>query len=97
MCVQTQQLVTQFAGITAKEYFRASISFANAIEVILQVLRTLQRMVKRGFAYNYIKDNNVSVRDEENGPVATVIDLGSARRVGTGNIYSKTSHTENFP
>ena len=97
MCVKTRQLVTHCAGITAKEYFKWAISFADAVEVILQVSQTLQRMVQRGFAHNDIKSINICVFDEENGPAATVIDLGLASRLGTWNIYSKTSKWKKFP
>lgn len=86
-CVEARQLLLHYAGITVDKYFRKPISFANAIDVILQVSRTLQRMLIRGYVHNDIKNNNICVLNEEIGPVATVIDLGGARRVGIHGIF----------
>ena len=97
MCVHTRQLVSDYAGITIRNYFKEDISFADAVEVILQVSRALQRLSKNGFAHNDIKDDNVCVLDEEKGPVATVIDLGQATRIGGPGPYSYHSHPEHYP
>lgn len=54
-------------------------------------------MLGEGVAHNDIKANNICVRMESNGPVATLIDLGNVRRKGTRSFYISTEHTGRYP
>lgn len=97
MCVETRQLITRFAGVTADKYIETASSFADAVNISLQVSRTLQRINQRGFTHNDVKENNVCVSTQNGSPVATVIDVGLARRVGTQGIFGRTYDTEQYP
>ena len=98
VCVPTRQLISPFAGTTLNKYFgQTKPSFAQAINVFLQVSTTLQQMHDKGFSHNDIKDDNICVQVDTNGPKATIIDLGLARRDGTTHIFNYTSHTDSYP
>lgn len=63
VCVKTRQLVSHFAGQIAKDYFtNSSTSLPDSLSVIMQVARTLQRIHRKGYTHNDIKDNNVCVQ-----------------------------------
>ncbi|MPC53675.1 Dual specificity testis-specific protein kinase 2 [Portunus trituberculatus] len=100
VCIHTRELVTVYAGVTIEEYFSTSISFADAILVVLQTSKTIQVISEAGYSHNDIKRDNVCVdysRDKK-GPVATIIDLGLAARVGTWEIYKNNNcDPEDFP
>ncbi|XP_063863900.1 uncharacterized protein LOC135102549 [Scylla paramamosain] len=97
VCVSKRQMITGFAGTTLSKYFLTRPSFADAISVFLQISRTLQQMLDKGFSHNDIKGDNICVQVDSNAPKATIIDLGLARRVGTTEIYEYTSDTESYP
>ena len=98
VCVPTRQLITGFAGTTLNKYFRQTKpSFADAISVFLQISTTLQQMHDKGFSHNDIKDDNICVQVDSNGPKATIIDLGLAERDGATQIYQYTSDTDSYP
>ncbi|MPC46768.1 putative L-type lectin-domain containing receptor kinase V.2 [Portunus trituberculatus] len=87
VCVETRQLVTRFAGQTAEDYFHSGTCFTQALSVILQVARAVRSVNEAGYTHNDIKDNNVCVKECPNGPKATIIDLGLAKRVGSRGFY----------
>ena len=97
VCVETRQLISPFAGNTAKDYFRTCPSVPDSLSVFLQVSRTLRRITRNHFAHNDLKGNNICVRVEKSGPVATIIDLGLAKPVGTTRFYAQTPFTERYP
>ncbi|XP_050726497.1 uncharacterized protein LOC127003632 [Eriocheir sinensis] len=86
-CVETCQLVTHYAGHTADQYFQVCHPLADIASVFLQVTLALQEIIRKGFTHNDIKGSNVCVATPGTGPVATVIDLGLARRLGTRGLY----------
>ncbi|KAK8374087.1 hypothetical protein O3P69_015588 [Scylla paramamosain] len=99
VCVETRQLITPFAGVTLKDYMlNKAPSFADAVSVHLQMCRTLQRMHRQGYTHNDIKADNVCVSTQSGKPVATVIDVGLARPVGTKGLLSQAiPDTDKFP
>ncbi|XP_045130228.1 ribosomal protein S6 kinase 2 beta-like [Portunus trituberculatus] len=99
VCVESRQLVTPFAGITLSDYMLSEApTFADAVSVHLQTCRTLQRMHRQGFTHNDIKADNVCVSTQSGEPVATVIDVGLAKPVGTKGVLEKAiQDTENYP
>ena len=97
VCVHTRQIVTHFGGNTADQFFETKPSMADTSSVFLQITRTVQNMLEKGFAHNDIKGNNVCVQVENNVPKATVIDLGLARKVGTLEIYEEMPDTRKLP
>ncbi|KAK8405480.1 hypothetical protein O3P69_001809 [Scylla paramamosain] len=98
VCVPTRHFITRFAGITVPQYFvLTKPSFADAISVFLQIARTLQQMLEKGFAHNDIKGDSVCIQVDNNAPKVTITELGLARRVGTTRIYQHTSDTDMFP
>ncbi len=60
-------------------------SFAEAIEIFLQVGRALQHMHERGFVHADMKPNNIMVShgQDDDRPVAKIIDLGQSCPAGT--------------
>ena len=98
VCVPTRQTITGFAGMTLNKYFgQTKPLFSDAISVFLQISTALQQMHDKGFAHNDIKDDNICVQVDSNGPKATIIDLGLARRHGTTQFYQYTSDTDSYP
>uniref|UniRef100_A0A0P4VS24 Protein kinase domain-containing protein n=1 Tax=Scylla olivacea TaxID=85551 RepID=A0A0P4VS24_SCYOL len=99
VCVETRQLITPFAGVTLKDYMlRKAPSFGDAVSVHLQMCRTLQRMHRQGYTHNDIKADNVCVSTQSGKPVATVIDVGLARPVGSKGLLSQAiPDTDKFP
>lgn len=89
--------MTHYAGKTADQYFSWLRPLGDKVSVLLQVARALQALLQRGYTHNDLKGNNVCVARTRGGPVATVIDLGLARRVGTWALYRKTSHMSRHP
>lgn len=97
VCIETLQLVSQFAGSTAYKYFTTCTSFAEAVNIFLQVSQTLIGMNREGFAHNDIKYNNICVSVKDSGPVATVIDVGMSRPVGSEWFFPTPRYVELFP
>ena len=97
VCVKTRQIITEFGGSTAERYFSTKPHFADTISVFLKISRILQRILRKGFAHNDIKGDNVCVQTDNNVQEVTLIDLGLARRVGTLKIYAETPNTSKFP
>uniref|UniRef100_A0A0P4VPY9 Protein kinase domain-containing protein n=1 Tax=Scylla olivacea TaxID=85551 RepID=A0A0P4VPY9_SCYOL len=88
VCVETCQMVTCFAGQIAKDFLLSPVTqFKDAVSVCLQVARTLRKIHLRGVAHNDIKGNNVCVKVSDQGPIATIIDFGLARTIGTRSVY----------
>ncbi|MPC42378.1 Dual specificity testis-specific protein kinase 1 [Portunus trituberculatus] len=97
VCVHTRQIVTHFGGTTVDQFFETKPSLADTYSVFLQLARTLQNMLEKGFAHNDIKGNNVCVQVENDVPNVTIIDLGLARKVGTLEIYEEMPDTRKLP
>ncbi|KAK8373556.1 hypothetical protein O3P69_016123 [Scylla paramamosain] len=88
VCVETCQMVTCFAGQIAKDFLLSPVTqFKDAVSVCLQVARTLRKIHLRGVAHNDIKGNNVCFKVSDQGPIATIIDFGLARTIGTRSVY----------
>lgn len=94
VCVKTRQLVSHFAGKTLKYYSTERTPLLDSLSVIKQVAETLQRIHLKGYTHNDIKGNNVCVQRNRSGLVATIIDLGMARPMGTKCVYKRTTNTE---
>ncbi|MPC72981.1 Tyrosine-protein kinase SYK [Portunus trituberculatus] len=98
VCVHTRQMISHFAGITAKRYFKRNApSLADTLSVFGQVSRTLQHVLDKGLTHNDLKSDNVCVQADTDVPEATIIDFGLARRVGTLLIYEKCSDSKRLP
>ena len=78
VCVDTCEMISHFAGITAETYFENLISLDDAATIFLQVTQTLQCISERGFAHNDLHPGNICVSNGGSGPVATIIDFGLA-------------------
>lgn len=91
VCVDTYQLVTHFAGDTANDYFEVCRSPADTASVFLQVARALQQINRKGFTHNDLKGSNVCIAATSTGPVATIIDVGLATRVGARDLHGSES------
>ncbi|MPC80572.1 Dual specificity testis-specific protein kinase 2 [Portunus trituberculatus] len=88
VCVETCQMVTCCAGQIAKDFLASPLTrFKDAVSVCLQVARTLRKIHLRGVAHNDIKANNVCVKLSDQGPIATIIDFGLARTIGSPSVY----------
>lgn len=72
-------------------------SFANCVSIFLQISKALRRLVKKGFTHNDLKEDNVCVSVKGSRPVATIIDLGLARPLGTLKIYRQRSNPALLP
>ena len=92
VCVDTCQLLTYFAGDTAIRYFEKDVPFVDAATVFLQIARTLKGITTRGFTHNDLKHDNVCVSDGGNSLVATIIDLGLMKPIGTECVTRKKRH-----
>ncbi|XP_050718003.1 uncharacterized protein LOC126999449 [Eriocheir sinensis] len=94
-CVQTNQLVSLFAGESLYKYFGAKPRrpAAAALGVFQQAARTLQAMGEAGYAHNDVNPGNACARDQEGrgGPEVTVIDVGMASPVGSGGHFRQVS------
>uniref|UniRef100_A0A0P4VSW4 Protein kinase domain-containing protein n=1 Tax=Scylla olivacea TaxID=85551 RepID=A0A0P4VSW4_SCYOL len=97
VCVETSQLLTCYAGYTVEEYFLRHVPYSQAVTVFLQLARTVQAILARGYTHNDLKKDNMCVRDTSGGPVATIIDLGIATPVGTRRVFPTKTHPEDFP
>ena len=100
VCIQVRELVTVYAGVTIEEYFSTPISFADAIQSILQMSQGIQVISEAGYAHNDIKKDNVCVNysSDKKGLDTTIIDLGLAARIGTWDIYKDNNcDPEDFP
>lgn len=88
VCVETGQMVTWCAGQVAKDFLASPLTrFKDAVSVCLQVARTLREIHLRGVVHNDIKGNNVCVQHSDQGPMATIIDFGLARTIGSPSVY----------
>ena len=96
VCVESRQLVTPYAGVTVDQYINTAPSFANVINVALQVARTLQRVIQQGYTHNDLKENNVCVCIKNSFPVVTVIDVGLATRLGSRLIFGNLLEPDRF-
>ena len=97
VCLKPRLLVTGFAGVTVREYINNGASLADVVSVCLQVSRTLQRINQHGYAHNDIKRENVCISTNGGVPVATIIDVGVTRPVGTIGTFDDDSGTDRFP
>ena len=86
VCVQKKQLVTRYAGVTSTNYKNTDPSFVDSVSVCLQVSRALQRIHQQGHVHNDIKANNICVSKVDGAPVATIIDVGVASRIGSHSV-----------
>ena len=89
--------MTYYAGKTSEHFFKTDYSIAEAASVFLQIAKTLSELISKGCTHNDIKYNNICVRIEDSGPVATVIDLGLVTPVGWSNVYPTQEYPENYP
>ena len=97
VCVETCQIVTLFAGMTADKYFEKHVSLADAVTVFLQLAKTSKNIVEKGFTHNDMKSNNVCVSDESSDPVVTIIDLGLVTPIGTWSVLWTRTHPDQYP
>ena len=97
VCIESCQLLTYFAGDTAINYFEKNVPFVDAAIVFLQTARTLKNITTRGFTHNDLKYDNVCVSDEGKGIVATIIDLGLMKPIGTERVTRTKRHPHAKP
>ena len=66
VCLQTRQIVSHYAGVTAGEYFQGSVTFEDVVRVTLQISRTLQRRRRtRKSTLTFEKWDDVTEKEEE--------------------------------
>ena len=98
VCIDTQQLLTYYAGKEADHYFeKCGVSYGDKLSVFLQLAHTLQGVVNKGFTQNDLKIDNVCVSVGSSGPVATLIDFGVAPPLSTEHTCKKNKHPQEHP
>lgn len=86
VCPEKLQIVSLYAGRTTlcRALKERSLSTAEILSVLKQVLTAIDGLHKQGLCHNDIKGDNVCLaRQKGRELLATVIDLGLARRSGT--------------
>ena len=80
-----------YAGYSAFWYFMKTVPFVDTVTVtvFLQIALALQDIIGRSFTHNDLKDNNICVSKDGHGLVATVIDLGSMKLIGTEHVFKR--------
>ena len=96
VCLATRQVVTVYAGVTLNQFVHAHLPFVQTIRLLLQVVRTLQRLIDKGFVHNEVKDSNICLKLTKKGPSATlIIDCFMLREVGSdSDQYPRSDETD---
>ena len=98
VCMDTNQLLTYYAGKEADHYFeKCGVSYGDKLSVFLQLAHTLEGVVNKGFTHNDLKIDNVCVSVGSSGLIATVIDFGVATSLHTERICKKKIRPEEHP
>lgn len=84
VCVETETLITGFAGKTLKSWLRnGELTVHDRAMVLSQVMRTIRRGLKRKICHNDIRCVNICVKRRRLGDIETkLIDYGSASKIG---------------
>ena len=96
VCVDKCQLLTYYARHSAFWYFMKTVPFVDTVTVFLLIARALQDIIGRSFTHNDL-NNNVCVSKDGHGLVATVIDLGSVKPIGTEHVFPMKVNPSRIP
>ncbi|XP_050715762.1 serine/threonine-protein kinase 38-like [Eriocheir sinensis] len=86
LCPEALQIVSVYAGRTTfcRALEERSLKPTDILSILMQVLTAIDGLHKQGLCHNDIKGDNVCLARKKGGIVlATVIDLGLARRSGS--------------